>query len=266
MARTKKPTAAVQLFTLRDYLKTPKEMKRTFGRLAKQGWKAAQISGVGPIDPAELNAMMTGEGIEPIGAHVGLGEFETDLAAVAAKCKAWGVAYVAIPWMSADTVKTAAGWKKMGRLFSAYGKELAKEGLTVQYHNHAFEFQKFGVKAGRGGETGLGILYDNSDPEHLQAELDFGWVARGGEQPVAWAKRMAGRLDQVHLKDWGIVNDAPAWRALGEGGVDWPAVIRAARQSGCTCLIVEQDSCPVTGNPFKSLQISLDYLKSLKLA
>ena len=266
MPRMKKPIVAAQLFTLRDYIKTPKDMKRTFTRLAKMGYKAAQISGIGPIDPTELHDMMTGEGIKPIGAHVGLADFEKDVNEVVARCKAWDISYVAIPYMAADAVKTAAGWKKMGRLFSGYGKVLAKEGIKLQYHNHAFEFQKFGIKGGRGGETGLSILYANSAPEFLQAELDFGWVTRGGQDAVAWAKKMDGRLDQIHIKDWGMLNNAPVWRAIGEGGVDWPKVIRAARSSGCHTLIIEQDSCPVTKSPFKSMQISLEYLQSIKLA
>lgn len=265
MARKKKYIVAAQLFTLRDYLKTPKEMKRTFTRLRKIGYEAAQISGVGEIAPSDLNEMMMTAGVKPIGAHVGLKAFESDIDKVIADCKAWGIEYVAIPWLSADTITTAAGWKKMGRQFSAYGKELAAEGLVLQYHNHCFEFQKFGVMAGRGGTTGLELLYAAADPAYLQAELDLGWVTRGNQNPVAWIKAMSGRLDQVHLKDWGIRGNEPVWRAIGEGSANWGAIIRACKAAGTTHFIVEQDSCPITGNPFKSLAVSLENLKALKL-
>ncbi len=260
----KKYRVSAQLFTLREHLKTPKDMVKTMRRLRKIGYAAAQISGVGPIEPADLNKLMTDEGIQPIGAHVGLDAFK-DVPAVAAQCQDWGIKYVAIPWMPADAVKTAAGWKKMGRDFTKIGKALAKEGITLQYHNHCFEFAKFGIKGGKGGKVGLDILYDNSDPKYLQAELDFGWVARGGHNPVTWAKKMKGRLDQVHLKDWGIKDNEPVWRAIGEGGIEWADVIKAAKKSGTKDFIIEQDSCTITKNPFKSLAISFENVKKLGL-
>ena len=54
MAPKKKYIVSAQLFSLRDYLKTPKDMKRTFTRLRKIGYEAAQISGVGEIAPPEI--------------------------------------------------------------------------------------------------------------------------------------------------------------------------------------------------------------------
>jgi sugar phosphate isomerase/epimerase len=263
MPRTKFYVSA-QLYTLRDYLTVPKDMRTTMRKIRKIGYTSAQISAVGPIPPADLRLLMLDEGVEPVGAHIGLDAFE-DIAAVAATCHAWGVKYVAIPWMPADAVQTAATWKQTGRRFSRYGKALAKHGITLQYHNHAFEFQKYGIKGGSGGRTGLEILYDNSDPEYLQAELDFGWIARGGQNPVTWAKKLTGRLDQVHVKDWGILNNEPVWRAVGEGGIDWPAVIKACKVSGTRYFLVEQDTCPITNNPFKSLQVSFENLKAFGL-
>ena len=98
------------------------------------------------------------------------------------------------------------------------------------------------------------MLYDGT--ELLKSELDLGWVARGGHDPVAWVKRLKGRVDQIHFKDWGVVNNEPVWRAVGEGGIDWPAVIKACNSAGTKYVIVEQDSCPITNDPFLSLAIS----------
>lgn len=259
----KKYRVAAQLYTLRDALKTPQEMVKTFRRVKKIGYDFAQISGVGPIDPAELNRIMTDAGVQPIGAHVGLNEFRQDVGQVAANCHAWGVRHVAIPWLPRENYKTLADWKKLFREFEGYAKKLAAEGLVVQYHNHMFEFEKFGVKKGAGGTTILDLMYGQTTL--LQAELDFGWVARGGHNPVTWARKLKGRLDQVHLKDWGVLDNQPVWRAIGEGGIEWPAVIKACKASGTTDFIVEQDSCPVTNDPFLSLAISRRNLSGMGL-
>jgi len=259
----KKTRLAVQLYSMRDHMQTPPDMKKTFRRLAKMGYTAAQISGVGPIDPAELNKMMVGEGIQPIGAHVGLKEFREDLGKVIADCHAWGISHVAIPALPGEERDTAAKWKKLAREFTKLGKKCKAEGITLQYHNHMFEFQKLGIKKGRGGELGLDLLYDNSDPEFLQAELDLGWVARGGHDPIRWGKKVAGRMDQVHLKDWGVVDNQPVWRAIGEGGIDWAPVLKECKKAGTVEYIIEQDNCPVTNDPFLSMQISYENLSAL---
>lgn len=261
MAKKNKPIVAAQLYTFRDFLQDPKMMPKTFAKIKKIGYDAAQISGLGPIDATELRNIMIGEGVEPIGAHVSLAQFREDTKKAIQDCKDWGVKYVAIPWMATPENPTAATWKAYAKEFDKYAAILAKEDIVLQYHNHMFEFEQVGIKGGKGGATALEILYGST--KLLQAELDFGWVVRGGNDPVAWATKMNGRIDQVHLKDWSIYKNEVTWRALGEGRIQWPEIIKACKKSGTHTFIVEQDSCFVTNEPFKSLKISREYLASL---
>jgi sugar phosphate isomerase/epimerase len=234
-------------------------------RVKQIGYDAAQISGVGPIAPDELRDIMLDAGVEPIGAHVDVGQFRDNLQGVIADCHAWGIEYVAIPWLDFSKLTTTADWKALAKEFNGFGKILAKEDIVLQYHNHMFEFEKFGIKNGRGGTMFLDLLYSYTDPCYLQAELDLGWVARGNQSPVAWVNKMKGRLDQVHLKDWGVMKNEPVWRAIGEGGIDWPAVFKAFKAAGTIHHIVEQDSCPITNDPFLSLKVSRQNLKAMGL-
>lgn len=260
-----KPVIAAQLYTLRDFMKVPQDMVKTMARVKKIGFDAAQISGVGPIDPAELRKIMLGAGVTPIGAHVGVDQFRNDIAGVIRSCHQWGIDYVAIPWLDASKINTLAAWKGLAKEFNGFGKTLAKEGLVLQYHNHMFEFEKFGVKNGKGGQMFLDLLFRNTHPKFLQAELDLGWVSRGNESPVEWILKMRNRLDQVHLKDWGVKDDQPVWRAIGEGGIDWQAVFQACKKAGTKHYIVEQDSCPITNDPFLSLAVSRKNIRAMGL-
>src|SRR6266496_4460 len=52
-----------QLYTLRDYLKTPADIAKTLARVRKLGYEAVQVSGAGPIDPAELAKILKNEGL-----------------------------------------------------------------------------------------------------------------------------------------------------------------------------------------------------------
>lgn len=263
MAKRNAPIIAAQLYTVRDFMKTPADMAAALTRIKKIGYDAAQISGNGPIDAAELRQLMLDAGVDPIGAHVGLNEFRADVSRVIANCQAWGIGYVAIPWLPRQEFTTLAAWKGLFREFEGYARKLAKAGLVLQYHNHMFEFEKFGVKNGRGGQTILDMLYRGT--KLLQSELDLGWVARGGHNPAAWVLKLVGRADQVHLKDWGIQDDQPIWRAVGEGGIDWLAVFKACKAAGTRYYIIEQDSCPVTNDPFKSLAISRANVRAMGL-
>ena len=261
----KKPIVAAQLFTVREFTKETAQLPETFKKIKKAGYDYAQISGIAaPISAADLRKVMLDQGVEPIGAHIGLAGWQGEnFKKTIEDCHAWGISYAAIPWLSWADLKenTIADWKKLFREFDAIAKKALKEGVTLQYHNHDFEFNQFGIKNGKGGKTILEILFETC--KVLQGEPDFGWVMRGGMDPVLWAERMAGRMDQVHLKDWGLIGGEFCFRAIGQGRINWPAVIKACKKGGTHTFIVEQDTYKATNDPFKSLAISREYLKGI---
>jgi len=127
-------------------------------------------------------------------------------------------------------------------------------GLSVGYHNHSFELEKFGAK------TGLAILFDESDAA-LTAEIDTYWIQHGGGNPGAWIRRVAGRSPLVHLKDMVIAEGKPVMAEVGEGNLDWPDILAACREAGVEWYIVEQDHC--RRDPFDSLAMSLQNLREM---
>jgi len=267
MAAPKESQLAVTLFTLRDYCTKPRRIARTLARVRKIGYRNVQISGGGLLarEPAELARMMADAGLRVIGSHIALAMMRDDFGGVVERLRAWKCSHTAIPWVAQEDRSTLAAWKARARELTHLGKALRKEGITLQYHNHHFEFHKFGGRGGLGGRTGLDILYSATDPEYLQAEIDIGWVARGGGDPADWCARLKGRMDQVHVKDWLILDGEPAWAEVGEGNLNWPAIVRACHMAGVKHYIVEQDQCPVTKDPFKSIAVSLRNLQRLGL-
>ena len=255
----KKFKVAAQMYGFRDFTQNPTDLLATIKKTRKIGYEYGQISGFGQMCPKEIRKMFDGEGVTPVGTHISLQRFRDNEKEVIATCHGYGVKYVAIPSLNPADYKTATDWKKLFKEFDGYAKRFAKEGLVVQYHNHDFEFEKIGIKNGAGGKTILDMLYEGT--EFLQAELDFGWCARGGYDPAIWAAKLNGRLDQVHLKDWGIVGGKPEFRAIGEGSLDWERIIKASKKSGTTDFIVEQDNCVVTGDPFVEYATSRKNLK-----
>jgi sugar phosphate isomerase/epimerase len=134
---------------------------------------------------------------------------------------------------------------------------MKERGLTFGYHNHSFELEKFD------GRTGLEILYSESDPAAFTAEIDTYWIQHGGGDPAWWIRGVAGRSPLVHLKDMTMRGSQQLMAEVGEGNLNWPAILEACRAAGVLWYIVEQDTCQ--RDPFESLGISLRNLQAMGL-
>jgi sugar phosphate isomerase/epimerase len=123
---------------------------------------------------------------------------------------------------------------------------------VLAYHNHAVELMRFQ------GATVLDYIFAKSK---LAAEIDTYWIQHGGGDPVAWCAKLAGRLPLLHLKDYTVRPDGkPDFAAIGEGNLNFPAIIAAAEKAGCEWFTVEQDTTP--GSPFDAVKQSYEFIKA----
>ncbi|MBB5263133.1 sugar phosphate isomerase/epimerase [Catenibacillus scindens] len=80
------------------------------------------------------------------------------------------------------------------------GEERAKYGIYSALHNHSQEFRKV-----TGREADEDRIYDllikNTDPKYVGFELDCGWCAFAGCDPVEYVKKYPGRFPLVHVKE-----------------------------------------------------------------
>ena len=93
------------------------------------------------------------------------------------------------------------------------GREYRDQGLTFGYHNHHIEFTRVD------GVVPYDYLMSNTDPSLVKIELDVGWLATAGVDPVAYLRRHAGRVIACHLKDYdpAIASRRPATQARRAG-------------------------------------------------
>ncbi|MDP9982598.1 sugar phosphate isomerase/epimerase [Pseudarthrobacter oxydans] len=157
-----------------------------------------------------------------------------------------------------------------------YAERLQEQGISLYYHNHHIEFAKFD------GKYMLDIIAENSPA--MGMEIDVHWVQRGGLDPVRTLERYAGRTAMVHLKDYRIgqmpeaafgmlqTGDFPGFMAefrnvvqfaeVGEGNLDFPAIIPAAEAAGAQYMLVEQDEL-YGRTVWDALQTSYDNLTAM---
>lgn len=242
---------ALQLYTVRD--KTSADFTGTLKEVAKIGYQGVEFAGdTGGMSASDLKSLLDDLGLRVAGSHTGLEQLESDLDSVVAFNKTIGNEYVVVPYLGENRRSGASGWQKVANEMNAVGQKLKENGLQLCYHNHAFEFETFD------GETGLDLFYRTADPNLVQSELDTYWVQHGGQDPVAYLRRYAGRVPLVHLKD--MANDENrSFAEVGTGVMEMENIILAAREAGAKWFIVEQDSCP--GDTMESARLSFNTIK-----
>jgi sugar phosphate isomerase/epimerase len=247
---------AAQLYTLREFTKTPQDIASTLKKVREMGYEAVQLSALGPIPTQDLKAILEREKLAVAATHASFEKMRDDPQAILAEHKTLGCEHTAIGGLP-QAYRNAEGYSRFAKEASAVAKRLADGGLTWGYHNHSFELQKFN------GRTGLEILYSESDPKVFTAEIDTYWITHGGGDPAQWIRSLKGRIPLVHLKDMVMGDDKQLMAEVGEGNLNWPAILDACREAGVKWYIVEQDICQ--RDPFESLAISLRNLKKMGL-
>jgi sugar phosphate isomerase/epimerase len=188
-----------------------------------------------------------------VAAHSSLERLMNELDDVEAEARYLGFRHVILTSMPQEQRGSAANWKQAAHTLNGIGAELQRRNLQLCYHNHSFEFEEK-----YDGQYGLDILYANSDPQLVQAELDTYWIKKGGLDPATYIKKYAGRVPLLHIKDRKANGD---FAEIGTGLLNWPEIFSAAETNGVQHYIVEQDVCP--GNPLDSARLSLNNLRQM---
>ena len=268
---------ALQLFSVRDDMAA--DFAGTLKKVKAFGYDGVEFAGLHGLSVDEVKAALTDAGLEAVSAHVALPELLADPAGTVAKYKAIGCKWITIPYLPDEYRAHSGNFFNFIEFVKVLGAEAKKQGLTLLYHNHDFEFVKID------GEYCLDVLYSSVSADLLQTQLDTCWVNVGGENPVEYVKKYSGRAPLVHLKDFvgsksenmyqligkddkaqadTVKSEAFAFRPVGYGVQDIPAIVEAGEAAGAHWFIVEQDMPALDKTPMECAKMSVEYLKSLK--
>ncbi|WP_156252662.1 sugar phosphate isomerase/epimerase family protein [Pseudactinotalea terrae] len=186
---------SVQLYTVREA--AAEDLTGTLQRIAEIGYELVEPYAFTRFP--DLGEALRASGLRAPTTHQGfLTASEAEQDEIFAAGAALGMERVIDPHYPAENWATTDQIADTAARLNAAATVAAKHGITVGYHNHAFELES--RPEGAEGRSGLEILAEQLNPE-VGLEVDAYWAAVGGEEPVALLQRLGDRVIAVHVKD-----------------------------------------------------------------
>jgi sugar phosphate isomerase/epimerase len=253
----------LEIYSLRE--QAQKDFPGTLALIRKLGMREVEVSGLYGHTAREFRSMLDANGIKATSMMAEHDRLLKDIDAVAADAHALGVEYVVcstLPhrqkYFSTEDCADAAPHLNL------WGERLARSGLHCCYHTHGTEFQKFE------DGTVFDVLAKQTDPRYANFEMDIFWIVYGYQDPVKMLHRYPNRFPLMHVKDirkgtrlGGIPADVREEDSvpLGQGIVNIPAALRAAKETGVRHFYIEDEAVDAAAQ----LPSSMRYVESLRL-
>jgi sugar phosphate isomerase/epimerase len=262
----------------------------TLKRVAAVGYQTVELSPIGKVPLSDLKKGLDDVGLKNPSGHYLLPDLMTKLDQNVDAAKQLGQEYmiVTVPWVADPSrVKTNAGgdqtafflavlqsltiddWKWNAEQFNKVGEQVKKGGLQLGYHNHNFEFKRYG------STTGYDEFIRLTDPALVKLELDCGWTTVAGHDPIAYLSKYPDRHRLLHIKEFhkGFTPttslmehgpNAPVPTELGRGGIDYRKILAAASKGQIRNWFVEQEPPFTEMSALDAIKVDYEYLKNLQ--
>jgi sugar phosphate isomerase/epimerase len=247
----------LQLYSVRELL--PKDFDGTLRKVSAAGYTEVEAAGYYDRTAAEFRKAMDGAGLRCVSTHHPLGVLRPRLDELIEYGHALGLDYM-ICSSSVRRDPAAKGplnlddWHYVASEFNRIGEKVKAAGMTFGYHNHIPEF---------GNEGGV-VFYDEllrlADPKLVVFEMDCGWVAATGRNPVDYLSTTPERFPLLHVKDMtrGATGQFHS-TVMGRGVVDYRPILRAA--TGLKHYFIEQEEFDL--DTMEALRLDAEYMRKL---
>ncbi|HML45297.1 MAG TPA: sugar phosphate isomerase/epimerase [Clostridia bacterium] len=236
------------------------DIAQVFGAVSEAGYDGIEI-GFFRLDPArtqEYKAMLESYALKLAAVHVGGNIFDLEsqkdqvrnIATVLDMAKTLGARDVFFSGSRTSDSMTKQDFAEQAVKIAELGKRAADAGLTLCYHNHDWEI--------RNDLLGLRTILEQTDPDQVKLVLDVGWVTKGGADPVEVIKTYGSRVKHLHFKEFTADG---SFTELGQGIVNFPGVVDAAKGMENCWIIAEQDESRI--GAAESVRLNCAYMRNL---
>ena len=259
----KKHPIGLQLYSLRDVIKN--DIKGIISKVAAIGYKEVETYGYSAkggfwgLDAKAFDTLLKDNGIKAPSGHYDLEDFMSGKSSDGLKsyieaANIIGSEYITVPYLGAGIRKTADDYKKLSEKLNEGARICKASGLKFAYHNHDFEFTKFG------DTTGYEIMLNSTDKKLVDFELDLYWAVRSNADPLTLFKNHPNRFKMFHVKDMDKINKGNNTE-VGQGGVDFKSIFTGAKTAGVKHYFVEHET-NYKPNELGSIKASFDYVNN----
>ncbi len=254
----------LQMWTMHRRLGSPAEYRETLRRIAEIGYRVIQVTPPSFFTDDEFLALLAENGLSADSVFAPTGQIEAQLPHAAALAARMGTQLLRTDSIPEPMRGSADGYRAFAAQLNREGRACRAAGLRLMYHFHAFEWIRFG------DVRGIDILLNETDPEAVWFQPDVFWITSAGAEPSAELRRFRGRACSIHVKDYAIdpiqgkIESVPRrFAPVGQGNLNWPGILAAARDIGIERFVVEQDEC--AGDEFDAIRASIDALHAMGL-
>jgi sugar phosphate isomerase/epimerase len=249
----------LQLYSVRELL--PKDFEGTLAKVRAAGYTEVEAAGYYDRSAAEFRKAMDNAGLHCVSTHHPLAVLKPRQDELIAYGHALGLEYIVCPSPmrrdpAAKGLLNLDDWRWTADELNKIGEKVKAAGMIFGYHNHGPEF---------GVENGV-VFFDEllrlTDPKLVYFELDCGWVASAGRNPVDYLSKTPERFPLLHVKDMvkganGVYHST----VMGQGVVDYRPTLRAA--TSLKHYFIEQEEFDI--DIIEALRLDAVYMKKLEL-
>jgi len=245
----------IQLYTIRDLV--AQDLAGTLEKLAEIGFQTIETANYQDgkfygLEPAKFQSLVKGIGLNPLSSHSSL--TTENIAKTVDDTAAAGMKYLVQPSIPAPKRQTLDHYRKIAAELNEMGEVCNKSGLTLGYHNHAYEFEVME------GKVPYNILLEETEADLVTMQLDTYWVLYGGYRPEDYFNNFPGRFKLWHVKDM-TDGESRESTEIGSGRIDFSSLFSLKKKAGLEHLFIEQEDFKM--DPWKSLAKSWKYLNNL---
>jgi len=260
--------AGLNLYSIRNLIQTEEAFLDTANKLREMGYSSMQYSGAG-YDPDMIKRVSEASGLPVVLTHMPAKRIFEETDALMEEhalfgCKNIGLGSIPITELifddrTCDEQKCKETVEKLNKV----GEKMVNNGFRFFLHNHHYEFMKM-----TNGETIFDYILENAP--YINFTLDTYWLQFAGVDVLATIEKLKGRIGCVHLKDYRIVVNkkldyfdcTPAYESVGDGNMDFKAIVPKMKEAGTEHFLVEHDNAASLPDPLGCVERSIRYIKA----
>jgi len=238
----------VQRLTSRDY-------EGTLQQVAEIGYRDVDMYIYDSRrEPAETRAMLDRAGLACPSARIATPALYRGWDRFLDAANTLGARWITLANVSYEERLHLRDWRELADVLNKAGDAARRRGLSLCYHNHAFELESLE------GKIPLDLLLASTEPALVKLQMDVYWMTRGGRNPATEIRRLGSRVATLHLKDMDAT-PARGITSVGRGTIDFRAVLAAAADAKVSHYFVEEDA---PADPLDAIRASYAHLARLE--